>query len=121
MVKRQINIGKGLGFDALGCVHDKERSVAGSQGTGNFVIEVNVSRGVDKVQNIVFPVFVRKRNTHGLGFDCDAPFSFQIHIVKVLVFFFTVADKIGKFQNPVRQRGFAVVDVRNDGEVSDMF
>ena len=45
----------------------------------------------------------------------------KIHIVKHLVDDkVALRDRAGEFQQPIRKRGFAVVDVRDDAEVSKL-
>ncbi len=51
-VDRQVDIGQGLGFDALGGVDDQHGAVAGGQGARDFVVEVDMAGGVDQVQGV---------------------------------------------------------------------
>ena len=46
-----------------------------------------------------------------MGLDGNAPLTLQIHVVQKLVGHIPQGNRLGLFQNPVRQGGFAVVDV----------
>jgi len=51
------------------------------------------------------------------GLDGDAALAFQVHRVEHLGLHLALAQGARQFQQPVGQRGFAVVDVRDDAEV----
>ena len=57
-------------------------------------------------------------HSRGLGFDGDAPFFLYLQLVEVLSPM-ALLDGAGELQQPVGERGLAVVDVRDDGEVPD--
>lgn len=57
-------------------------------------------------------------HSRGLGFDGDAPFFLYLQLVEVLSPV-ALLDGAGELQQPVGERGLAVVDVRDDGEVPD--
>jgi hypothetical protein len=50
--------------------------------------------------------------------DCDPPLSFKVHRVKKLVLPFAILDRAGPLQQPVGQRRFAVIDVRDDAKIA---
>ena len=53
--------------------------------------------------------------------DRDAALLLKIHVVQHLVDHqIPLRDRTGKFQKPVRERGFTVVDVGDDTEVSKL-
>ena len=56
-----------------------------------------------------------------MSFDGDAPLALEIHGVEDLCHHFALRQRAGNFQQPVRQSGLAVVDVRNDGKIADEF
>ena len=56
---------------------------------------------------------------NGVGFDRDAALALQVHGVEHLRHHFALRERAGVFQQAVGERGFAVVDVRNDGEIAD--
>jgi hypothetical protein len=53
--------------------------------------------------------------------DGDAALALQIHVVEHLRFHLAPGDSAGEFEQAVGQGGFAVVDVRDDREISDAF
>ncbi len=116
-VDGQIGVGKGLGLDALGGVHDQDGTLAGGQGTGDLIVEVHVARGVDQVQNVVLPVVGAVVEPDGAGLDRDAALAFEVHIVKDLLLHVALFDGVGLLQQAVGQRGLAVVDMGNDGKI----
>ena len=56
---------------------------------------------------------------HGVRFDGDAALALQVHGVEHLRHHFALGERAGDFQQTVRQRRFAVIDMRDDGEISD--
>ena len=105
---------------ALRGVHHKKRTVAGGQRARDFVAEVHMAGRVDEVEHVLLAVLVRVGDAHGLGLDGDAAFALKVHAVEVLFTGFACRDDAGVFEDAVGQRGLAVVDMRNDGEVADM-
>ena len=76
--------------------------------------------GVDKVENIFFAVGSGIIKTHGTGLDGDTSFLFKLHIVEKLFFHVALGNGIGIFENSVRKGGLTVVDMSDNGEISDM-
>ena len=120
-INRGIAVRHGLRFHALRRVNDQQRAFAGGKRTGNFVREVDVSRRVNQVELIHLPVacFVVERG--GLRFDGDAALFFDVHGVEHLRTHFAQIQTAAVLDEAVGKRRFAVVDVGNDGEVSDIF
>src|SRR5579872_7000778 len=54
-----------------------------------------------------------------MGLDGDAALPLEVHGVKHLGLHFARRERPGELQQAVRQRGFAVVNVRDDGEIAD--
>ena len=59
---------------------------------------------------------------HGDGrrLDGDAAFAFEVHVVEDLLLKFAFGDGPGAHEQPVRQRALAVVDVGDDGKVTNL-
>ncbi|CRF28838.1 Uncharacterised protein [Mycobacterium tuberculosis] len=104
VVQCQIHVGQRLRFDALGRVHNKQRAFTSCETAGNLVRKVDVTRGVDQVQYIIFTVVGSVVEPDGLQLDCDPPLPFQIHLVEHLILHFTRRQRAGEFENPVSQR-----------------
>ena len=119
VVQGQVHVGQSLGLDALGGVHYQDRAVAGRQASGHLVVKVNVSRSVDQVENILAAVLGLVNGAHGLRFDGDAALPLQVHIVENLFLHLPAGQKAGFLNNPVRQGGFAVVDMGDDTKVAN--
>ena len=56
MVKGKIHICKRLGLNALSCIYNKDRTVAGRQASGYLIVKVNVTRGINEVKDILLSV-----------------------------------------------------------------
>ena len=110
----EIGVGQSLGLHALGGVHHQHGALAGRQGPGHLIVEVHMARGVDEVQLVDLSVLGLVVQPDGPGLDGNAPFLFQVHVVQHLALHLPLADSLALFQQPVRQRGLAVVNVGND-------
>ena len=107
----------GLGQGAFRRVDQQDGAVGHGQGALDLTAEVGVAGGVDDVDFHAVPA-------HGtvLGGDGDAAFPFQIHAVHD-----TVIDLLVASENPalaeecVHERGLAVVNVSNDGDITKLF
>ena len=51
-LERQVDVGEGLGLDALGGVDDEDRALAGLQAAADLVGEVDVAGRVDQVEPV---------------------------------------------------------------------
>ncbi len=52
-------------------------------------------------------------------FDGDAALALEVHGVKHLFVHFALRERAGHFEETVGKRGLAVVDVRDDAEISN--
>ena len=115
-----IDVGQRLRLHPLGRVHHQQRPLAGGQRTGHLVGEVHVPRRVHQVQDVDLPVLGRIRQAHGLRLDGDAPLLLQLHVVQDLLGHLPRGQPSRGLDQPVGQRGLAVVDMGDDGEVTDV-
>ena len=120
VVQRQVGVGQRLRLDALRGVHHQQRPLAGLQAARHFVAEIHVPRRVDQVQLIQFAVLGAVVQPDRVALDGDAPLAFQVHAVQDLLHHLALGERSRHLQQPVRQRRFAVVDVSDDGEVTDV-
>ena len=62
-----------------------------------------MTRGVDKVENIFLSVVRLVHEPHGTGLYGYSTLSFDIHVIKQLIFHVTLCDSGGKLQDTVRK------------------
>ena len=120
VIHGKVRVGQRLGLHALGGVHHQQRTLTGGQRTADLVVEVHVARRVDEIQGVDLAVLRLIEDLHGAGLDGDAPLPLQIHVVQQLVFHLPLRHGVALFQQAIRQRGFTVVDVGNNGKVANM-
>ena len=118
-VHRHQRVGDGLGLDALRGVDDEDRAFARLERARDLVGEVDVPRRVDEVERVLDAVVRGVEHADGLRLDGDAAFPLDVHRVEDLLDHVAVLDRVRELQHAVRERGLAVVDVRDDREVAD--
>ena len=120
MVERQIGVRQGLRLHALGGVHDEHRALTGRERTGDLIVEVHVTRGVDQVDLVDLAVVGLVVHGDRARLDGDAALALEVHVVEQLLLHLTLGDRLALFEQAVGKGGLAVVDVRDDREVSDI-
>ena len=120
-IDRQVQICQRLRLHALRRIDDEDRAFARVQGTADFVGEVHVSRRIDQVHLVFFAVARFVLHAHGRSLDRHALFALQIHRVEHLFRHLTRGERAGVLQQAIRQRRFAVIDVRDDAKIPDVF
>ncbi len=104
----------GLRQRAFRGVDQHQRAVHHVEDTLDLAAEIGVAGGVDDVDACVFPL-----HRGCLGQDGDAALALQIvGIHRALDHALVVAIGAGLLQQAIDQRGFAVVDVGDDGDVT---
>ena len=78
-----------------------------------------MSRCINQVENIFFPIFCFVYRSDCLGFNRNSTFSFQFHIVQHLRLHLTAGEKTGHLNDTVRQRRFTMVDVCYNTKISN--
>ena len=53
-----------------------------------------------------------------MRFDRDSALPFQVHRIEQLILLFALVDRARALKQPIRQRRFAVIDVRDDAEIA---
>jgi hypothetical protein len=117
----QVEVGQGLGLDALAGVDQQQGPFTGGQGPGDLVGEVHVARRVDQIQIVGLAIFGFIWQTHGLAFDGNAALALDIHGVQNLVLEIPVRDDVAGLDQPVGQGRLAMIDVSDDAEVAYVF
>ena len=79
-----------------------------------------MARRVDEVQYIDLAVVGAVIQTHGARLDGDAALTLELHGVEDLVLHLALFNGVALLQQPVCQRGFAVVNVGDDRKIADM-
>ncbi len=124
MVDRQVGVGQRLRFHPLRSVHHEERAFAGCHAAGDLIGKIDMSRRIDQIQDIILAVRRLVPETNGVGLDGNAPLPLEVHVVQDLVGaccgHFPVGKRSRVFENPVGECRFAVIDMGNNAEVSDI-
>ena len=115
----EVEVRQRLRLDALACVHHEDRAFACGKRAAHFVREVDVPRGIDHVQDVFLAVLFVD-HADGVRLDGDAPLAFEVHVVQQLVRHLVLGDGLGQFDHAVGERGFAVVNVGDNAEISDI-
>src|SRR5258708_11564013 len=74
---------------------------------------------MDQIQNILLTIFGLIIEPYGVGLDRDAALAFEVYVVEQLGLHIGFGDRTGYLQQPVSESRFAVIDVGNDGEISN--
>ena len=77
--------------------------------------------GVDEVELVGDAVVGLVHHADGVGLDGDAALALEVHGVEDLGLHFTLGERAGELEQAVGEGGLAVVDVRDDREVADVF
>jgi hypothetical protein len=115
----RVAVGHGLRFHTLRGIDHQQRAFAGRQRTRNFVGEIDVAGGVNQVELVFLAVLRLVQQGGGLRLDGDAALALQVHRVEYLRLHLAVGKAAAVMNQSVRQRGFAVVDMGDDGEIAD--
>ena len=98
---------------------EQERPFACGERSGHLVGEVHVAGRVDQVEYVFVAVVGMVGQPDCVGLDRDPTLALEVHRVEHLRLHFARLECAGHLQEPVRKRGLAVVNVRDDGEISD--
>lgn len=79
-----------------------------------------MSRCVDQIQVINLPVAGLVVQRSGLCLDGDAPFALNLHGVEHLLGHLPVCQSAATVNKAVRKRGFAVINMGNNREITYM-
>ena len=119
VVDGEIGIGQGLRLYALRGVHHQQRAFAGGQRTRDLVGKINMARRVDQVELVGVPVLRGVHHADGVRLDGDAALPLQVHGVEYLGLHLARGERSGQLQQAVSQRGFAMIDMGNDGKIAE--
>ncbi|GAB3236202.1 hypothetical protein GCM10027295_31280 [Pseudaeromonas pectinilytica] len=80
-----------------------------------------MARGINEVQLVGLTIFGLVVQGHTLCFDGDAAFALEIHGIKHLLLHLAGRKTTADLDQAVGESRLTVVDVRNNGEVSNLF
>ena len=115
----EIRVGERLRLDALRRVDEQQRALARRERARDLVREIDVPGRVDQVEDVVLAVLRVVVQPDGVRLDRDAALALEVHAVEDLRFHLARLQRAGDLEKAVRQRRLAVVDVRDDREVTD--
>ena len=110
----------GLGLDALRGIDNQHRALACRKGARNLVGEVHMARSIDEVEMVELPIVGTVVDANRLALDGDAAFALNVHRVEHLLLHVALGNRFRHLEDAVGKRGFAVVDMGNDGEISNV-
>ena len=119
VIDRKVGVGEGLRFDSLRSIDHEQRAFARRQRARDFVGKIHVAGRVDQVELVRLAVVRGVHHADGVGLDGDAALALQIHGVEHLRLHLARSERSGQLQQAVRQRGFTVVDMRDDRKVAE--
>ena len=115
-----VAVGHRLRFHALTGIHDEQRAFARRQRAADFIREVHVAGRVDQIEVVNLAVSGLVTQRSGLRLDGYPTLFLQIHGVQNLSAHLAVLQTAAALDDPVSQRGLAVIDVGNDRKISDV-
>ncbi len=118
MFEGQIHVGQGLGLHPLAGVDQQQGALAGGQRSGYLVGEIDMSRGIDQVQDVRLSVLGGVRQANRLAFDGDPSFAFDVHAVEDLILKLPLRHDMGGLDQSVRQSRLPMIDMGDDAEVA---
>ena len=75
--------------------------------------------GIDEVELVGLAVLRGVHHSDGVSLDGDAALAFEVHGIEHLGLHFARGEGSCELQQAVGERGFAVVNVRDDREIAD--
>ena len=79
-----------------------------------------MARRIDQVELVLLAIFGGVHHADSMGLDRDSTLALEIHRIQHLGLHFPFSDRAGKLEQAVGERGFSVVNMRDDREISDV-
>jgi hypothetical protein len=79
-----------------------------------------VARSVDQVELVALAILGVVVHPHRGRFDRDAFFAFQVHTIQNLRGHIPFGDRPGSLEESIGERGFAVIDMRDDAKITNL-
>src|SRR5690606_30984305 len=100
-------------------IHHQNGALARSQGPRHLIGEVHVARRVDQVELVLLAIRGAVAHPDGVELDGDPALPLEIHRVEQLLPHLPLLDRARRLDQPIREGGLAVVDMRDDAEIAD--
>ena len=68
---------------------------------------------INQIQHVRLPILCLVVQPHSVRFNGDATLALKIHIVQHLGRHIASGNRAGEFEQPIGERGFAMIDVRD--------
>src|ERR1035441_4996489 len=120
ILQSQVKIRDSLGLNPLCSINYKQGTFAGGNGTGDLIREINMAWSINEIQDIMMPI-QGIIHLDSVALDGDAPFSFNIHVIKHLCLRIAGGNGLGKFQKSVSQGTLPMVNMCYNTKVTDIF
>ncbi len=117
---RLIDIGQRLRLDPLAGIDHQQRSLAGRQRARHLIAEIDMPRRVHQIQDIILAIGGGVVQPHCLRLDGDPALALNIHIVENLLGHLALAKTAANLNQPVGDGRLAMVDMRDNREITDM-
>ena len=75
---------------------------------------------VDQVELVLLAVLGGVHHADSMGLNRDSTFTLKIHRVQYLRLHFALSHRAGELKETIGKRGFSVVNMRDDREISDV-
>ena len=119
--KGEVDVCERLRLDALRGVHDQNRPFARGERAGDLVGKVDMAGRVDEVEFVFVAVVRLVKHAHRSQFNGNSPLPLQIHRVEELILHVARGNLPRKLHDPVCNGALAVVDMRYNAEIADIF
>jgi hypothetical protein len=120
MFHGKVKIGDSLGLYTLGSIDKEKNTLAGSQGTGDFIGKVNMPWRIYEIKAVCLSVSRPVWQRNSLALDRYPPLPFNIHRIKYLVFEGAFIGHTGILDKSVGKGRLTVVNVGNDAEIPNV-
>src|SRR5665213_1444515 len=118
-VDRLIDIRQRLGLHALARIHHQQCALTSGKAAAYLIGEVHMAGRVHEIEDVGLTVFRLVFQANGLRLDGDATLALDIHGIEHLILHLTAGQPAGDLNQPVGQRGFAMVDMCDNGKIAD--
>ena len=117
--EREVKIGEGLGFNALGGIHDQESAFASIESTADLVVEIDMPGSIDEVKFEIFAILSGVGHANRGGFDSDALLALEIHSIEHLLGHIPIRDGTRELEHTICQGRFAMIHMGDNAKIAN--